>query len=183
MSEVKFVDTTLRDGQSSIWGYRMTTGMILPIASQMDQAGFDALEADSYNTMKMRTLQQKEDPWARIRLLSGKVKQTPLLMLAGPTFGNFFEPVPLAMAELRAQRLAANGIRRVQVNGVMNDLKFKIPEMVRYSRAAGLEVQIGLVFALSPKHTDEYYAKKTREAVAAKPCRICLKDVGGLVTP
>jgi len=44
MSEVKFVDTTLRDGHQSLWAEAMRTGMILPIASQMDRAGFEAIE-------------------------------------------------------------------------------------------------------------------------------------------
>ncbi|HEX9787897.1 MAG TPA: hypothetical protein VGB09_07715, partial [Candidatus Binatia bacterium] len=34
-----------------------------------------------------------------------------------------------------------------------------------------------------PRHTDEYYARKAREAAAIRPYRICFKDVGGLLTP
>jgi len=33
MTEVRFVDTTLRDGQQSLWAYNMRTGMMVPIAS------------------------------------------------------------------------------------------------------------------------------------------------------
>jgi oxaloacetate decarboxylase (Na+ extruding) subunit alpha len=36
---------------------------------------------------------------------------------------------------------------------------------------------------VSPRHPDEYYAKKAKEAAAAKPWRICFKDVGGLLSP
>ncbi len=50
MGEDTFVDTTLRDGRSSLWGCRMTTGMLLSIVAQMDRAGFSAMEADSCNT-------------------------------------------------------------------------------------------------------------------------------------
>ncbi len=182
MREIKFVDTTLRDGQSCVWGYRMTTGMILPIAARMDAAGFEAIEADSYNTMKMRVLQEKEDPWARIRLLARAVTKTPLMIYGGPSFGSFSQHY-LAIAELRDRRLAANGIRRVQVTGFMNDLKFKIPKIVGYSHAAGLEVLLGLVYAISPRHTDDYYATKAAEALALKPDRIYLKDPIGLLTP
>jgi oxaloacetate decarboxylase alpha subunit len=40
-----------------------------------------------------------------------------------------------------------------------------------------------LIYSVSPRHTDEYYARKAWEAAATKPWRICFKDVGGLLTP
>ncbi len=183
MADIRFVDTTLRDGNSSVWGFRMSTGMILPIAEQMDAAGFEAFEADSYNTMKLRAMQQKEDPWARIRMLAKKVTRTPLMVILGTTFGTFTEPVPLAIARLRAERMAANGIKRAVMTGFMNDLSYLAPELVRYAHEAGMEVLFGLVFAESPRHTDEYYAAKTREAMKLKPDRLYLKDPIGLLTP
>ncbi|MBI2533120.1 MAG: carboxylase, partial [Deltaproteobacteria bacterium] len=44
MTQVRFVDTTLRDGQQSLWAYGMRTGMMVPVAEQMDAAGFEAIE-------------------------------------------------------------------------------------------------------------------------------------------
>ena len=32
MEEIRFVDTTIRDGHQSLWAERMSTGMMLPIA-------------------------------------------------------------------------------------------------------------------------------------------------------
>ncbi|MBI4492560.1 MAG: hypothetical protein HY690_07180 [Chloroflexi bacterium] len=34
MAEIRFVDTTIRDGQQSLWANDMRMGMILPIAEQ-----------------------------------------------------------------------------------------------------------------------------------------------------
>ena len=34
--EIHFVDTTLRDGQLSLWASNMTTGMMLPIVENID---------------------------------------------------------------------------------------------------------------------------------------------------
>jgi oxaloacetate decarboxylase (Na+ extruding) subunit alpha len=42
--EIRFVDTTLRDGQLSLWASSMTTGMMLPIVENIDVAGFEAFE-------------------------------------------------------------------------------------------------------------------------------------------
>ena len=46
-----------------------------------------------------------------------------------------------------------------------------------------MDTVVNLIFTVSPRHSDEYYAQKTREAAAIDPYRICFKDVGGLLTP
>ena len=39
MNDISFVDTTLRDGQQSLWALGMKTGAMLGAADQIDQAG------------------------------------------------------------------------------------------------------------------------------------------------
>ena len=46
-----------------------------------------------------------------------------------------------------------------------------------------METIVNLIYSVSPRHTDEYYAQKTREAGEIRPYRVCFKDVGGLLTP
>jgi oxaloacetate decarboxylase (Na+ extruding) subunit alpha len=46
-----------------------------------------------------------------------------------------------------------------------------------------METIVNLIYSVSPRHTDDYYAEKAREAAAIRPYRICFKDVGGLLTP
>ena len=45
MDEIRIVDTTLRDGDISLWAYGMTTGMMLPALRHMDEAGFDSMDS------------------------------------------------------------------------------------------------------------------------------------------
>jgi oxaloacetate decarboxylase alpha subunit len=47
----------------------------------------------------------------------------------------------------------------------------------------GMEVIINVIYSVSPRHSDEYYAERARRAAAIKPYRICFKDVAGLLTP
>jgi len=42
---------------------------------------------------------------------------------------------------------------------------------------------VNLTYSVSPKHTDEYYAQRAREAAGLGVDRICVKDPGGLLTP
>jgi len=182
MSELKFVDTTLRDGDQSLWSYRLKTGMILPVASLLDQAGFEAIDVEAFAPFKLRVRQHREEPWERIRLLTKKMTRTPLAVMGGVGIGGF-GVAPLVLAKLRTEVLAAKGIKRVHLMQASNDMTFRIPEIIGFSRAVGVEVVLALTFSESPKHTDEYYAQKTREAVTLKPDRIYLKDPSGLLTP
>ena len=52
-----------------------------------------------------------------------------------------------------------------------------------FAREVGFEVALGLVFSISPKHTDEYYAQKVQDAAALQVDTIYVKDSGGLLTP
>ena len=61
MNEVNFIDTTLRDGQMSLWATGMRTDMILPVAATMDQAGFAAIEILASNFEETVPKMSEED--------------------------------------------------------------------------------------------------------------------------
>lgn len=69
MNEIRFVDTTLRDGQQSLWAYGMTTAMMLPIAANIDQAGFEAIELGGPVELVKCVRELRENPWDRYRLV------------------------------------------------------------------------------------------------------------------
>ena len=52
MDTIRFVDTTIRDGHQSLWAENMTTGMMLPIAEKLDNAGFEGIELISGSHLK-----------------------------------------------------------------------------------------------------------------------------------
>ena len=78
MKEIHFVDTTLRDGQLSLWASNMTTGMMLPIVENIDRAGFEGMELLSSAFFKKCVRDLKDDLWERARLVAKRVKHTPL---------------------------------------------------------------------------------------------------------
>ena len=67
MNDISFVDTTLRDGQQSLWALGMKTDAMLGAAEQMDRAGFESLEFFSSNMIKKYVREHKENPWDWIR--------------------------------------------------------------------------------------------------------------------
>ncbi|HEX9144510.1 MAG TPA: hypothetical protein VGA09_09585 [Candidatus Binatia bacterium] len=180
MEGIKFVDTTIRDGHQSLWAENMTTGMMLPVAEAMDRAGFDAIELISSSHLKKCVRELKEDPWARVKLMSERITHTPLRLNAGRF--SAFDLTPRSMYRLFMERMAANGIREARISEEWNELEGWTWK-VDVARDVGINPVPNIIYSVSPKHTDAYFAERTRQAASLKVNRLCLKDPGGLLTP
>jgi oxaloacetate decarboxylase (Na+ extruding) subunit alpha len=78
--------------------------------------------------------------------------------------------------------MAANGIREARISEEWNELegwRWK----TEVARDVGINPVLNLIYSVSPKHTDQYFAQRTRDAASLKVNRLCLKDPGGLLTP
>ncbi|HEY2921369.1 MAG TPA: biotin carboxyl carrier protein [Candidatus Binatia bacterium] len=177
---IRFVDTTIRDGHQSLWAENMTTGMMLPVAEAMDRAGFDAIELISSSHLKKCVRELKEDPWARVKLMRERMPRTPLRLNAGRF--SAFDLTPRSMYRLFMERMAANGIREARISEEWNELE-GWEWKVKVARDVGINPVPNIIYSVSPKHTDEYFAERTRQAASLKVNRLCLKDPGGLLTP
>jgi oxaloacetate decarboxylase (Na+ extruding) subunit alpha len=180
MDGIKFVDTTIRDGHQSLWAENMTTGMMLPVAEALDRAGFDAIELISSSHLKKCVRELKEDPWARVKLVSQRITRTPLRLNAGRF--SAFDLTPRSMYRLFMERMAANGIREARISEEWNELEGWTWK-TQVARDVGINPVPNIIYSVSPKHTDEYFAERTRQAASLKVNRLCLKDPGGLLTP
>jgi oxaloacetate decarboxylase alpha subunit len=92
------------------------------------------------------------------------------------------EKLPHAAMKLLAERLVSYGVTLTRTSNCWNDFA-ELRQEVQDLRAIGMETIVNLIYTVSPRHTDAYYAAKSREAAAINPFRICFKDVGGLLTP
>ncbi len=180
-TEIGFVDTTLRDGQESLWATGMRTAMILPVAAQLDAAGFEAIEIIATTNFKKQIRDLKEDPWERIRLTARRIRKTPLRAVRN-RYMAAFQITPKSISDLWLERMAANGVREIRLSDPSNTARYW-KEISAAAGKAGLRTVINLIFSVSPRHTADYFAKKTHEAARLAPYRICFKDPGGLLTP
>jgi oxaloacetate decarboxylase alpha subunit len=179
MTEIRFADTTIRDGHLSLWANNMTTSMMLAVAEDLDRAGFESIET-TYSHPKKLVRELKEDPWERLRLLRERITQTPLRTI-GSRFKQF-ELSPPVLFEVLMQCVARAGVRQSRLSDEWNQVE-SWRRKVRIARQAGMDPIINLIFSHSPKHSDEYYAERARQAASLDAYRICLKDPGGLLTP
>ena len=180
MEEVRIVDTTLRDGDISLWAYGMTTGMMLPALRHMDAAGFDSMEFFLSLRFKKFVREHKEDPWDWLRLGAKEIHKTRLRYHGGLHSG--FEFIPECIRRLVIQTVVKYGVTLTRTSNAWNNFELLGAE-AKELKKLGMETVMNLIYSISPRHTDEYYAQKARDAAALKPYRLCFKDVGGMLTP
>jgi oxaloacetate decarboxylase (Na+ extruding) subunit alpha len=124
--------------------------------------------------------EQKDNPWDWVRYGQKEVKNTQLRYHGGLSSG--FTLTPACIPRLVIERVVHYGITLTRLSDPWNnynELKKEVAEL----RNLGMESVVNLIYSVSPRHTDDYYAGKAREAAAMRPYRVCFKDVGGMLTP
>ncbi len=185
MQEIQFIDTSLRDGNQSLWDATgLTTGDILAIAPHVDKVGFRAVDFISNSGMDTAVRYHRENPWERVRLAVKAMPNTPLSF--GTTSRRFigFKRTPDSILSLVIKCMAANGIRRIWILDAAHEVS-SLLKIARMCKAVGIEeTVIALSFSLSPVHTDEFYGRLTGELTRDPDVdTVYIKDQGGLLTP
>lgn len=179
---IGYVDVTLRDGHQSLWATRMTNAMILPFVARMDDMGFDWINLEGGAVFDVCVRFLREDPWERMRLVASRVHKTPVdIMTRGQslfTFRFYADDV----VELAVRRIAANGMGRVTIYDALNDAR-NLALSARTAREEGMHVCAGLVYTVSPVHTDAYYQNVARGLLDIGADSILIKDPAGLLVP
>jgi oxaloacetate decarboxylase alpha subunit len=159
----------------------MRAEAMLPAMADVDAAGYEGVEfvvATAHFPRSVRDL--GDNPWDWLDLGPAKMKRTPLRLHGG--IHTRLAAVPMSVRRLFLDKLAERGIQVTRTSDPWNDFG-KLAETVTVMREHGLETVANIIYSVSPRHTAEYFARKTREAVAIDPYRVCFKDVGGLLTP
>jgi oxaloacetate decarboxylase alpha subunit len=185
MAEIGIVDTTVRDGHQSLWSANaLSTEMIAAIAPTLDRTGYHAIDFTSSTHMAEAVRWHHDDPWERIRVARELMPRTRLgFITPGMRFMAWWR-APRDVMELALRCVIRNGIRRVWVAESMNDVATDLEIAALSKRAGAEEVLVGLVYSLSPVHTDDYYASRARTVASSGDVDVLnLKDPGGLLTP
>ncbi|MCH1550441.1 MAG: hypothetical protein L7T19_04715 [Pseudomonadales bacterium] len=181
MAHIKFLDETMRDGQQSLWGLRMQAGMALPVSPLIDQTGFSTIDLTGGGMLDVLTRYCQENYWEGLDLLVESMPATPLRAGLRANACVTFAVTPDALMDLWVRRLCAHGIRSFWIYDVLfnNDKTLRLAKVAKEFDA---EVAAAIMFALSPVHTDEYYAKQVGE-LASSPVvdTILLYDTAGVL--
>ncbi|OGA47381.1 MAG: hypothetical protein A3G25_18760 [Betaproteobacteria bacterium RIFCSPLOWO2_12_FULL_63_13] len=183
--DLQFIDTTFRDGSQSLWALGMRSGMIEAVAPKMDRAGFAAVEVPVVGiNVKKFVRDLKEDPWEMMRMVARTMPHAVKCSMAGGHILSFDNPAPREMVTLFFKCIVATGaLNRAQMtSNTFDQSKRTFQWVIPLFKELGLHNAIAISYSVSPRHSDEYYAEKTREMAAFGPDSIYIKDQGGLLT-
>ncbi len=182
MARVHITDLTLRDAHQSLFATRMLTADMLPMAAQLDGAGFWSLETWGGATFDSCIRFLNEDPWERIRKLKAAMPRTPMqMLLRGQNllgYRHYADDVVEAFVELAA----ANGVDVFRVFDALNDVR-NMQTSFKAVKKAGKHAQATISYATSPVHTLESYVALARELKQIGADSLCIKDMAGLLKP
>lgn len=185
MAKINLVETSLRDGNQSLWGATgVDTARALAAAPLIGRSGFQAIDFTSSTHMGVAVRYLKEDPWQRIRLMRQALPQTPLQFLSTGFRFISWQTASRDFMELVYATLIRNGIDRFAIADPTND-PAAVRESARAIKAAGeATVVAALCYSISPFHTDEHYVQFARTLAQLDDVDVVyLKDPGGLLTP
>ena len=123
--EVWFIDTTVRDGEQSLWAGNMRTGMMLAIMPYLDQAGFESMEFFA-PSLRMKKMAQHlgEDAFQWLKLGTAAAKNTPLRQHGGLGTGGFVR-APHCVSRLLVEMVASHGIQLARQSGAWHCFHFR----------------------------------------------------------
>ncbi len=179
---VKITDTTLRDAHQSLMATRLRTADILPIAGELDRAGFFSLEAWGGATFDSCIRFLNEDPWERLRTFKAHIPKTPLqMLLRGQNLVGYRHYADDVVEEF--VRLAIkNGVRLFRIFDALNDLR-NMATAIHAVKKGKAHAQGTICYTVSPVHTIEIFVQMAVELEKVGCDSICVKDMAGLITP
>jgi oxaloacetate decarboxylase alpha subunit len=179
---VKITETVLRDGHQSLAATRTRTSDMIPVLEQLDEIGYNALEAWGGATFDSCLRYLNEDPWDRLRTLKKYCKKTPIqMLLRGQNilgYNHYADDVVAAFVD----RAVSNGINILRIFDALNDTR-NLECAMRAAKASGAHVQGAIVYTISPYHKPENFLQIALELVDLGADSICIKDMSGLLAP
>jgi len=181
-NKIYITDTTLRDAHQSLLATRMRTEDMLPIAEQMNKAGFWSMEVWGGATFDSCLRFLKEDPWERLRQLRKALPDTKLqMLLRGQNilgYKHYSDDVVKKFIELAKK----NGVDVFRVFDALNDTR-NLQVAIKVAKEVEGIVEGAISYTTSPVHTTEYFVQLAEQLAEMGVDIITIKDMAGLIVP
>ncbi len=185
---LKVQDLSLRDGHQSLFATRGRTEDMLPVAEQMDEIGYWAIETWGGATFDTMHRYLQEDPWERLRVLKKYIKKTPFSMLLRAQnlvgYRNYADDLATAFVE----RAAENGMDVFRTFDALNDYR-NFETVLKAIKKAGKHFQGCICYTMTEPRLGgdvynlDYYVQKAKALDDMGADSICIKDMAGLIAP
>lgn len=176
------MDTTIRDGQQSLWATRMQLGDMLPVLPKMDKVGYWAIEAWGGATFDSCLRFLDENPWERLRSIKANTPNTPLAMLSRGQnlvgYKHYSRDIVFRFIEA-AHR---NGIEVFRVFDALNDIR-NVVDNAEAIKSCGAHFEGAISYTISPVHTLDSFLEYGQQLKELGADSIAIKDMAGMLTP
>jgi oxaloacetate decarboxylase alpha subunit len=182
-NHVEFVDTTMRDGQQSLWGMRMQGRHMLAMADDIDRVGYRIVDLVVSNVFEAQVRFGHENPWNVLDRVRAAMPNSKLRagMRSFAIVG--FSRNPDALMELWVRTLAKHGVSSFWLVDCLFDMD-KMRWISQIVHDTGSEIVPCIMYGNSPVHTDEYFADIARQMAAFPNVgSIMLADEPGVLRP
>ena len=181
-TRLRIMDTTIRDGQQSLWATRMSIGDIIPILPAMDGVGYWAIESWGGATFDSCMRFLDENPWERLRQIKALTPRTKLSMLVRGQNLVGYRHYSSDIVEHFIEAAHRNGIDVFRVFDALNDID-NMRDCARVVKACGATFEPAISYTTSPVHTLDSYVEYACQLKELGADTICIKDMAGLLTP
>lgn len=164
MARIEYIDQTCRDGQQSLWGMHMRAGHILPVAEQIDSAGYRVVDLSGSGMFNVQTRDHQENPWTGLDLVRAAMPTATLRFGKRSNGLSGMGVAGDAIIELFMKTMGVHGVESVWIFDCLHDVE-KMKETARTARRVGLAPSLQVNFSESPIHTDDYYRGVIAELV------------------
>ncbi|MHA3926333.1 sodium-extruding oxaloacetate decarboxylase subunit alpha [Klebsiella oxytoca] len=179
---VAITDVVLRDAHQSLFATRLRLDDMLPVAAQLDNAGYWSLECWGGATFDACIRFLGEDPWVRLRELKKAMPKTPLQMLLRGQNLLGYRHYADDVVERFVERAVKNGMDVFRVFDAMNDPR-NMKAALQAVRSHGAHAQGTLSYTTSPAHTLQTWLDLTEQLLETGVDSIAIKDMSGILTP
>ena len=182
MGKLQIMDTTIRDGQQSLWATRMSIGDMLPILPKMDRVGYWAIEAWGGATFDTCLRFLDENPWERLRSIKAKTPNTRLAMLSRGQNLVGYKHYSKDIVHRFYAAAHRNGVDVFRVFDALNDIR-NIVDSAEAIKDCGGWFEGAISYTMSPVHTLDSFLEYGQQLKDLGADSICIKDMAGMLTP
>lgn len=182
MPRLQIMDTTIRDGQQSLWATRMPIGDMLPILPKMDRVGYWAIEAWGGATFDSCLRFLDENPWERLRAIKANTPNTPLSMLSRGQNLVGYKHYSKEIVDRFIKAAHRNGVEVFRVFDALNDIR-NVVDNAEAIKACGAHFEGAISYTISPVHTLDSFLEYGQQLKDLGADSIAIKDMAGMLTP
>ncbi|RCL40600.1 MAG: oxaloacetate decarboxylase [Gammaproteobacteria bacterium] len=180
--QVGITEVVLRDGNQSLLSTRLKIEDILPIAKNLDDAGYYSIESWGGAVFDSCVRYLNEDPWERLDLFKKAMPKTKQQMLLRGQNLVGYKHYSDEIVSKFIEKSASHGIDIFRVFDALNDLR-NIQHSIKEVKKNGKHAQGTIAFTISPIHTIDNWIDLSKKIEDLDSDSLCIKDMSGILSP